>query len=94
LAVYGEALTREVYMVDSDEPVIGSSEVKELEERVRELERIVERTTEENEILREALSRSHSKISRPILLSEDPSVADVLSKFAERLKGKPKPRAP
>lgn len=56
--------------VDSDEPVIGNSEVKKLEDRVRELERILGRKTLENEILREALSKAQSKkpISRPILL--------------------------
>ncbi len=61
--------------VDSDEPVIGNSEVKKLEDRVRELERILGRKTLENEILREALSKAHSKkpISRPILLPKDGS---------------------
>ncbi len=61
--------------VDSDEPVIGNSEVKKLEDRVRELERILGRKTMENEILREALSKAHSKkpISRPILLPKDGS---------------------
>lgn len=56
--------------VGSDEPVIGNSEVKKLEDRVRELERILGRKTLENEILREALSKAQSKkpISRPILL--------------------------
>ena len=47
--------------VDSDEPVIGNSEVKKREDRVRELERILGRKTLENEILREALSKAHSK---------------------------------
>ncbi|WP_312409780.1 IS3 family transposase [Shinella sp.] len=46
---------------DSDEPVIGSSEVKKLEDRVRELEHILGRKTLENEILREALSKAQSK---------------------------------
>jgi transposase len=35
--------------------------VKKLEERVRELERILGRKTLENEIFREALSKAHSK---------------------------------
>ncbi|GAA3066835.1 hypothetical protein GCM10010520_13280 [Rhizobium viscosum] len=89
MAVYSEALTIEVYTVDSDEPVIGNSEVKELEERVRELERILERTTEENEFLREALSRAYKNrpVPRPVLLPED---RPVLSSLAE-LKHKPKP---
>jgi hypothetical protein len=47
--------------VGSDEPVIGSSEVKRLEDRVRELERILGRKTLEKEILREALSKASSK---------------------------------
>jgi transposase len=50
-----------VVAVDSDEPVIGNSEVKKLEDRLRELERILGRKTLENEILREALSKAHSK---------------------------------
>ena len=59
--------------VDADEPVTGNSEVKKLEDRVRELERVLGRKTLENEILREALSKAESKkpISRPILLPKD-----------------------
>ena len=59
--------------VDSDEPVVGNSEVKKLEDRVRELERMLGRKTMEVEILREALSKADSKkrISRPILLPKD-----------------------
>lgn len=61
--------------VDSDESVIGNSEVKKLEDRVRELERILGRRTLENEIFGEALSKAQSKkpISRPILLPKDGS---------------------
>lgn len=57
--------------VDSDEPL----EVKKLEDRVRELERMLGRKTMEVEILREALSKADSKkrISRPILLPKDGS---------------------
>jgi transposase len=51
--------------VGSGEPVVGSSEVRKLEERVRELERLLGRKTLENEILREALARAHAK--KPIL---------------------------
>jgi len=49
--------------------------LKKLEERVRELERMLGRKTLEVEILREALSKAHSKkqISRPILLPKDGS---------------------
>src|SRR6478672_13865318 len=59
--------------VDSDEPVVGSSEVKKLEDRVRELERMLGRKTMEVELLREALSKAGPKkqISRPILLPKD-----------------------
>ena len=61
--------------VDSDEPVVGNSEVKKLEDRVRELERMLGRKTMEVEILREALSKADSRkrISRPILLPKDGS---------------------
>ena len=45
----------------SDEPVVGSSEVRRLEERVRELERMLGRKTMEVEIFREALAKSESK---------------------------------
>jgi len=47
--------------VDSDEPVVGSSELRRLQERVRELERLLGRKTMENEILREALAKSQAK---------------------------------
>jgi transposase len=54
-----------VTAVGSDEAVVGNSEVRKLEERVRELERLLGRKTMENEILREALSKASSK--KPIL---------------------------
>lgn len=47
--------------VGSDEPVVGSSEVRRLEERVRDLERLLGRKTMEVEILKEALAKSESK---------------------------------
>ena len=47
--------------VGSDERVVGSSEVRRLEERVRELERLLGRKTMEVEILKEALARTQSK---------------------------------
>lgn len=55
--------------VGSDEPVVGSSEVCRLEERVRELERLLDRKSMENDILREALAKSRSKkpTLRPLL---------------------------
>ena len=50
-----------VAAVGSDEPVVGSSEVKKLEDKVRELERLLGRKTMENEILREALAKAQTK---------------------------------
>ena len=55
--------------VGSDEPVVGNSEVRKLEERVRELERLLGRKTMENEILREALAKVHAKKPTLRLLS-------------------------
>ena len=52
-----------VAAVGSDEPVVGSSEVK-LEGKVRELERLLGRKTMENEILREALAKAQTKNGR------------------------------
>lgn len=45
----------------SDESVVGSSEVRRLEERLRDLERLLGRKTMEVEILKDALARSESK---------------------------------
>jgi transposase len=55
--------------VGSDEPVAGSSEVRRLEERVRELERLLGKKRMENEILGEALARSRARkpTLRPLL---------------------------
>jgi len=50
-----------VAAVGSDEPVVGSSEVKKLEDKVRELECLLGRKTMENEILREALTKAQAK---------------------------------
>jgi transposase len=44
--------------------VVGSSEVRRLEERVRELERLLGRKTMEVEILKEALTKARQK-NRP-----------------------------
>jgi len=61
--------------VDSDESVVGTSEVKKLEDRIRELERMLGRKTLEAEILREALAKANSKksILQPVLLPKDSS---------------------
>ena len=53
--------------VGSDEDVVAASEVKKLEARVRELERLLGRKTMEVEILKEALDSARAK--KPTLLS-------------------------
>jgi transposase len=50
-----------VMAVGSNEPVVGASEVRKLEDRVRDLERLLGRKTMENEILREALAKAQAK---------------------------------
>lgn len=47
--------------VSSDESVVATSEVKRLENKVRELERLLGRKTMEVEILRETLDKADSK---------------------------------
>ena len=47
--------------VGSNEPVVGASEVRKLEDKVRALERMLGRKTMENEILREALDQTRAK---------------------------------
>lgn len=47
--------------VGSDETVVSASELRRLEERVRELERLLGRKTMEVEILRSALDKAESK---------------------------------
>ena len=53
--------------VRADDEVVAASEVRRLEERVRELERLLGRKTMEVEILKEALNLARAK--KPILLS-------------------------
>ncbi len=62
--------------MDSDEPVIGNSEVKKLEDRVRELGCMLGRKTVVVQILREAVSKADAEKthSRPILLRKDGSL--------------------
>ena len=60
--------------VGSDEDVVGASEVKKLEARVRELERLLGRKTMEVEILKEALDSARAK--KPTLLSISPAKGD------------------
>jgi len=60
--------------VRADDAVVSAAEVRALEKRIRELERVLGRKTLENEILREAVKVAHEKklISRlPSLPSED-----------------------
>ena len=47
--------------VGRNEPVAGASEVRKLEDRVRDLERLLGRKTMEVEILKEALAKSGAK---------------------------------
>jgi transposase len=56
--------------VRADDDVVAASEVRRLEERVRELERQLGRKTMEVEILREALDLARTK--KPTLLSRSP----------------------
>jgi len=53
--------------VRADEEVVPASEARQLQERVRELERLLGRKTMEVEILKDALDLARSK--KPILLS-------------------------
>lgn len=60
--------------VRADDAVVSAAEVRTLEKRIRELERVPGRKTLENEILREAVKVAHEKklISRlPSLPDED-----------------------
>lgn len=50
--------------VGSIEPVVGASEVRKLEDLVRDLERLLGSNTIENEILREALAKSRFRRAR------------------------------
>lgn len=52
--------------VQADEPVVGQTQVRDLEKRVRELERLLGRKTLEVEILKEALDAARAK--KPISL--------------------------
>ena len=51
--------------VHADEDVVGTSKVRELEKRVRDLERLLGRKTMEAEILKEALDLARAK--KPLL---------------------------
>ena len=89
--------------VRADEDVVAASEVRRLEERVRELERLLGRKTMEVEILKEALDLA--RIKKPTLLSRSQlrripvkRVAETLgvarSNLIERAAGKRPKRGP
>ena len=61
--------------VRADDEVVAASEVRRLEERVRELERLLGRKTMEVEILKEALDLALAK--KPTLLSHSPLPGDI-----------------
>ena len=52
--------------VQADEDVVGTSRVRDLEKRVRDLERLLGRKTMENEILKEALDVARSSPRTPV----------------------------
>lgn len=59
--------------VQADEDVVGASHLRELEKRVRELERLLGRKTMEVEILKEALELARpKKRASPLLLWSSP----------------------
>lgn len=60
--------------VRADDAVVAASEVRRLEERVRDLERLLGRKTLEIEILKEALELARAK--KPTLLSHSPAAED------------------
>jgi transposase len=59
----------------ADDEVVAASEVRRLQERVRELERLLGRKTMEVEMLKEALELARAK--KPILLSHLPAPGDT-----------------
>ena len=58
-----------------DDEVVAASEVRRLEERVRELERLLGRKTMEVELFKEALDLARTK--KPMLLSRSPLAGDT-----------------
>jgi len=61
----GECSRAALQAIEADEDVVGASRVRELERRVRELERLLGRKTMEVEILKEALDVA--RVKKPIL---------------------------
>ena len=58
--------------IKADDRVVSSAEVRALEKRIRELERVLGKKTLENEILKEAVKVAHEKK----LISQLPSLPD------------------
>ena len=58
--------------IKADDEVVSSAEVRALEKRIRELERVLGKKTLENEILKEAVKVAHEKK----LISQLPSLPD------------------
>jgi len=58
--------------VRADDEVVASAQLRALEKRIRELERVLGKKTLENEILREALKVAHEKK----LISQLPSLPE------------------
>jgi len=61
--------------VRADDDVVAVSQVRRLEERVRELERLLGRKTMEVELLKEALDMA--RVKKPMLLSRSPLPGDI-----------------
>ena len=61
--------------VRADDEVVAASEVRRLQDRMRELERLLGRKTMEVEIFKEALELARAK--KPILLSHSPAPGDT-----------------
>jgi len=61
--------------VRADEDVVAASEVRRLEERVRDLERLLGRKTMEVAILKEALDLA--RVKKPTLLSRSQGAEDT-----------------
>ena len=71
--------------IRADDRVVAASEVRRLEERVRELERLLGRKTMEVEILKEALDLARAK--KPTLLSHSPHPGDIRLKTISQALG-------
>ncbi|EAU39961.1 ISDvu2, transposase OrfA [Fulvimarina pelagi HTCC2506] len=91
--------------VQADEDAVGTSKVRDLEKRVRDLERLLGRKTMENEILKEALDGARRKNRRRACCPERSEERFPVSLVAETLKvsrshlnerriASPKPRGP